>query len=85
MVSGSLGMMLLDGSPSHHHQRKRMNKRQRKKHEKKLGVFLAPWEMIEYESINALCGGQAMEKENMQDYLYQHRRYGIVIYPWRQW
>jgi hypothetical protein len=29
-----------------------MNKRQRKKHEKKLGVFLAPWEMIENESIN---------------------------------
>lgn len=43
-----------------------MKKRQRKKLEKQIGNPVSPWEIIEYEPIYALVGGQAMKAESVE-------------------
>ncbi len=43
-----------------------MNKRQRKKLVKQIGNPVSPWEIIEYEQIYALFGGQAMKAESVE-------------------
>jgi len=58
-----------------------MNKRQSKKHEKKLGILLAPWEMINYEPICGLCGGQAMKMENREQTRIMRKKLGYPDYP----
>lgn len=58
-----------------------MNKRQSKNHKKKLGNLLAPWEMIKYEPICWLCGGEAMKPKNMERTREMRKRLGYPDYP----
>lgn len=48
-----------------------MNKRQRKKLAKKIGNFIAPWEIMNYEPIMAMTGGQAIKAEYKDELTYK--------------
>ncbi len=58
-----------------------MNRRQRKKNEKKFDSLLAPWEMMKYYPICALRGGEAMKMENREQTRVMHKKLGYPDYP----